>query len=119
MLFEHGDFDFLFFKDEDHTITLSFQFLCDMSMWRLQFHYGSFGFPFHLSLFCWCFLRKQAKPKQENAAPVGNPLLLVCKEEVNQVQKVSMWTIEGSEAVKESPTAQGKADWPGLIQEKM
>lgn len=119
MLFEYGDFDFLFFKDEDHTIILSFPFLCGVSIWRLQFHCGSFGFPFRLSLFCQCFLRKQAMPKQENTCTCGQATVPGLQRGGKPGAKCEYVNDDGSEAIKESPTTQGKADWPGLIQEKM
>lgn len=119
MLFEYGDFDFLFLKDEDHAIILSFQFLCAMGMWRLQSHCGSLGFPFHLSSFCQCFLRKQAMPKQENAFTCEQAAVAGLQGGRKPGAKGEHVNGDSSEAIKESPIGQGKADWPGLIQEKM
>lgn len=53
MLFEYGDFDFLFFKGEDHTTILSFRFTVQhkhmevaISLWQLWL---PFSFVFMLS----------------------------------------------------------------------
>lgn len=43
MHFEYGDFYFLFFKDEGHTIILSSHFLCAMSTWRLHLRFFAVG----------------------------------------------------------------------------
>lgn len=55
ILYEFGGFDFLFFKDQNHTIILSFSMLLVKHTWSLLFPHSSFNFPSHLSSF-WRYL---------------------------------------------------------------
>lgn len=75
MLLEFGSFDFLFFKDQDHTIILSFLFLCDneyvkaaISLQQLQL---PFSFIFLLTMHSHAFLKNRQSPDKKIPTPVG------------------------------------------------